>query len=173
MRNYKVRGRFCTFSKQMSNIEITSKLRADHCNSPKLTLTVRERRDSKTVAPKQKIPFSGLKAWTWSRSTLTLSYLKNPNLVMANVSLITLISLLSIIGHSLSLENPVDDRILVVLDDWALKSSHSIFFDSLQKRGCDLDFKLATDKIALQRYGQYLYDALILFCPTSDRKLYI
>lgn len=92
---------------------------------------------------------------------------------MANVSLITLISLLSIIGHSLSLENPVDDRILVVLDDWALKSSHSIFFDSLQKRGCDLDFKLATDKIALQRYGQYLYDALILFCPTSDRKLYI
>ncbi|KAM7524191.1 hypothetical protein LguiA_014093 [Lonicera macranthoides] len=88
---------------------------------------------------------------------------------MANLSMITLFSLLSIIGHSFSLENPVDDRILVVLDDWALKSSHSIFFDSLQNRGCNLDFKLATDKIALQRYGQYLYDALILFCPTNER----
>ena len=36
----------------------------------------------------------------------------------------------------------------------------------------DLDFKLADDpKIALQRYGQYLYDGLILFCPTTERKL--
>ncbi|XP_039002772.1 dolichyl-diphosphooligosaccharide--protein glycosyltransferase 48 kDa subunit-like [Hibiscus syriacus] len=39
-----------------------------------------------------------------------------------------------------------------------------------QSRGFDLEFKLADDpKIALQRYGRYLYDALILFCPSVER----
>ncbi|KAL3621216.1 Dolichyl-diphosphooligosaccharide--protein glycosyltransferase 48 kDa subunit [Castilleja foliolosa] len=67
-------------------------------------------------------------------------------------------------------ENPTDRRVLVLLDDFAIKSSHSIFFKSLETRGFDLDFKLADDpKLALQRYGQYLYDAVIVFAPTIDR----
>ncbi|PWA43282.1 dolichyl-diphosphooligosaccharide-protein glycosyltransferase 48kDa subunit family protein [Artemisia annua] len=74
------------------------------------------------------------------------------------------------VTNSFSIENPTDRRILVLLDDLALKSSHSIFFNSLESRGFDLDFKLSDDpKIALQRYGQYLYDALILFTPNSER----
>jgi hypothetical protein len=53
-----------------------------------------------------------------------------------------------------------------------LKSSHSIFFNSLKSRGFDLDFKLADDpKLSLQRYGQYLYDELILFFPSIESKL--
>ncbi|KAI3498399.1 hypothetical protein L1887_34173 [Cichorium endivia] len=33
-----------------------------------------------------------------------------------------------------------------------------------------IDFKLSDDpKIALQRYGQHLYDGLILFSPTTER----
>ncbi|KAM7516285.1 hypothetical protein LguiA_005868 [Lonicera macranthoides] len=92
---------------------------------------------------------------------------------MANLSIIifiSLISLLPILTRSFSPENPTDRRILVLLDDWSLKSSHSIFFQSLQTRGFELDFKLAEDPdITLQRYGQYLYDALVLFCPTADR----
>lgn len=99
---------------------------------------------------------------------------------MANLSIIifiifiSLISLLPILTHSFSPENPTDRRILVLLDDWSLKSSHSIFFQSLQTRGFELDFNLAEDPdITLQRYGQYLYDALVLFCPTADRKLYM
>ncbi|KAM4089016.1 hypothetical protein ACB094_07G117300 [Castanea mollissima] len=83
---------------------------------------------------------------------------------------LTLIPLLPILTTSFSPENPSSRRVLVLLDDLALKSSHSVFFNSLQSRGFDLDFKLADDpKIGLHRYGQYLYDALILFCPTTER----
>ncbi|VFQ72151.1 unnamed protein product [Cuscuta campestris] len=67
-------------------------------------------------------------------------------------------------------EDPTSRQVLVLLDDFALKSSHSLYFKALQNRGYNLDFKLADDpKIALQRYGQYLYDALILFSPSIDR----
>ncbi|XP_043713103.1 dolichyl-diphosphooligosaccharide--protein glycosyltransferase 48 kDa subunit-like [Telopea speciosissima] len=83
---------------------------------------------------------------------------------------VTLVSLLPFLGSSFSSENPTDRRILVLLDDFAIKSSHSIFFKSLQTRGFELDFKLADDpKLSLQRYGQYLYDGLILFSPTIER----
>ncbi|KAL5754732.1 hypothetical protein ACOSP7_022952 [Xanthoceras sorbifolium] len=85
-------------------------------------------------------------------------------------ALVAAVSLLPILCFSFSPENPTDRRVLVLLDDLSLKSSHSIFFNSLKSRGFDLDFKLADDpKLSLQRYGQYLYDALILFTPSTDR----
>ncbi|XP_077224464.1 dolichyl-diphosphooligosaccharide-protein glycosyltransferase 48kDa subunit family protein [Tasmannia lanceolata] len=81
-----------------------------------------------------------------------------------------LISLLPIICNSFSPDNPTDQRLLVLVDDFAIKSSHSIFFNSLKSRGFDLDFKLADDpKLALKRYGQYLYDGLILFSPSIKK----
>lgn len=86
------------------------------------------------------------------------------------VVFLTLIALLPTLSFSFSPENPTDRRILVLLDDISLKSSHSLFFKSLQSRGFELEFKLADDpKISLQRYGQYLYDGLILFSPTIER----
>ncbi|KAK6152909.1 hypothetical protein DH2020_012548 [Rehmannia glutinosa] len=81
-----------------------------------------------------------------------------------------LISLLPLLAVSFSTDHPTDRRILVLLDDLSLKSSHSLFFSSLQSRGFDLDFKLADDPtIAVKRYGQYLYDGLILFSPSTER----
>ncbi|CAL5324762.1 unnamed protein product [Camellia sinensis] len=91
---------------------------------------------------------------------------------MANLCITSLIflSCLPIICLSFSPENPTDRRILVLLDDFALKSSHSIFFKALQNRGFELDFKLADDRqINLQRYGQYMYDGLVLFAPNTER----
>ncbi|KAL5562610.1 hypothetical protein UlMin_032357 [Ulmus minor] len=86
------------------------------------------------------------------------------------ISFLLLTLILPFLCNSFSPERPTDQRVLVLLDDLALKSSHSLFFNSLQSRGFELDFKLADDpKIGLQRYGQYLYDALILFAPTADR----
>lgn len=83
------------------------------------------------------------------------------------------ICLLPVVCISFSPENPTDRRILVLLDDFSIKSSHSIFFNSLKSRGFDLDFMLADDsKLALQRYGHYLYDGLILFSPSTERKLH-
>lgn len=89
---------------------------------------------------------------------------------MANLSghILTLL-LFPILIAAFSPENPTDRRILVLLDDLSLKSSHSIFFNSLQSRGFLLDFKLADDPtLSLQRYGQYLYDALVLFAPSTE-----
>lgn len=91
---------------------------------------------------------------------------------MANLSIyiITLL-LFPILIASFSPENPTDRRILVLLDDLSLRSSHSIFFNSLLSRGFNLDFKLADDPtLSLQRYGQYSYDALILFSPSAESK---
>ncbi|XP_057465223.1 dolichyl-diphosphooligosaccharide--protein glycosyltransferase 48 kDa subunit-like [Actinidia eriantha] len=80
------------------------------------------------------------------------------------------ISLLATLSSSFSPDQPTNRRILVLLDDLAIQSSHSLFFTPLQSRGFELDFKLADDpKIGLQRYGQYLYDSLILFSPTIER----
>ncbi|KAF3435620.1 hypothetical protein FNV43_RR22711 [Rhamnella rubrinervis] len=85
------------------------------------------------------------------------------------ITFLTLTVFLPFLCNSFSPESPTDRRILVLLDDFALKSSHSLFFKSLQSRGFELDFKLADDpKISLQRYGQYLYDALIIFSPTIE-----
>ncbi|XVE66681.1 hypothetical protein DITRI_Ditri08aG0097900 [Diplodiscus trichospermus] len=82
----------------------------------------------------------------------------------------SILILLPYLCDSFSPETPTDRRVLVLLDDFAIKSSHSLYFNSLKSRGFDLDFKLADDpKIALQRYGHYLYDALILFCPSIER----
>ncbi|EEF37224.1 dolichyl-diphosphooligosaccharide--protein glycosyltransferase, putative [Ricinus communis] len=85
--------------------------------------------------------------------------------------LLTIISLLlPFLSISFSPESPTDRRILVLLDDFSFKSSHSIFFNSLKSRGFDLDFKLADDpKLAIQRYGQYLYDGIIVFSPSIER----
>ncbi|OVA18652.1 Dolichyl-diphosphooligosaccharide--protein glycosyltransferase subunit WBP1 [Macleaya cordata] len=90
---------------------------------------------------------------------------------MAKLSIfLTFISLLPLLCYSFSPENPTDRKILVLLDNAAIKSSHSIFFKSLQTRGFKLDFKLADDpNLTLQRYGRYLYDALILFSPSTKR----
>ncbi|KAJ0982660.1 hypothetical protein J5N97_010915 [Dioscorea zingiberensis] len=90
---------------------------------------------------------------------------------MANLGvLLGLLLLLPLHGFSFSEENPTDRRILVLVDDLAIRSSHSIFFKSLQSRGFDLDFKLSDDpKLSLQRYGHYLYDALVLFSPSTQR----
>ncbi|KAJ4849588.1 Dolichyl-diphosphooligosaccharide--protein glycosyltransferase 48 kDa subunit [Turnera subulata] len=80
-----------------------------------------------------------------------------------------LLLLLPISSFSFSPEPPTDRRVLVLLDNLSLKSSHSLFFTSLQSRGFFLDFKLTDDpSLALQRYGEFLYDALILFSPSAD-----
>lgn len=89
---------------------------------------------------------------------------------MAKLIIFLFLTLIPILCNSFTPDKPSDRRILVLLDDFAIKSSHSLYFKSLQSRGFDLDFKLADDpKIALQRYGQYLYDALVLFSPTIER----
>uniref|UniRef100_A0A023GPG5 Dolichyl-diphosphooligosaccharide--protein glycosyltransferase 48 kDa subunit n=1 Tax=Amblyomma triste TaxID=251400 RepID=A0A023GPG5_AMBTT len=58
---------------------------------------------------------------------------------------------------------------LVLLDNLAIKETHSIFFKSLQDRGFKLTFKSADDPaLSLKKYGEYLYKHLILFSPSVE-----
>ncbi|KAF5292597.1 hypothetical protein FQA39_LY13930 [Lamprigera yunnana] len=58
---------------------------------------------------------------------------------------------------------------LVLLDNQVIKETHSIFFRSLQDRGYELTFKIADDSsLHLSKYGEYLYDNLIIFAPSVE-----
>jgi len=62
-----------------------------------------------------------------------------------------------------------DRETLVLLDNLAIKETHSIFFKSLQDRGYKLTFKLADDaNLVLSKYGEYLYQNLIIFAPSVE-----
>ncbi|XP_005182834.1 dolichyl-diphosphooligosaccharide--protein glycosyltransferase 48 kDa subunit [Musca domestica] len=58
---------------------------------------------------------------------------------------------------------------LVLLDNLAIRETHSMFFKSLQDRGFKLTYKLADDSgLLLSRYGEYLYKNLIIFAPSVE-----
>nr|CAG4651794.1 EOG090X05EE [Triops cancriformis] len=58
---------------------------------------------------------------------------------------------------------------LVLLDTLATRETHSIFFKSLTDRGYSLAYKSADDaNLVLVKYGEYLYDNLIIFAPSVE-----
>eukprot|EP01110_Echinostelium_bisporum_P011911 TRINITY_DN6025_c0_g1_i1.p1 TRINITY_DN6025_c0_g1~~TRINITY_DN6025_c0_g1_i1.p1 ORF type:complete len:427 (-),score=152.90 TRINITY_DN6025_c0_g1_i1:14-1294(-) len=60
-------------------------------------------------------------------------------------------------------------RTLVVVDDLSIKDTHSAFFKSLASRGYNLKFVTGeTADIGLRKYGEFLYDNLILFAPKAE-----
>ncbi|KAK3090175.1 hypothetical protein FSP39_009732 [Pinctada imbricata] len=60
-------------------------------------------------------------------------------------------------------------RTLVLVDNWSIRETHSVFFRSLRDRGFELTFKTADDStLALVKYGEFLYDNLILFSPSVE-----
>eukprot|EP00095_Tigriopus_kingsejongensis_P008299 snap_masked-scaffold948_size77650-processed-gene-0.11 protein:Tk08299 transcript:snap_masked-scaffold948_size77650-processed-gene-0.11-mRNA-1 annotation:"dolichyl-diphosphooligosaccharide--protein glycosyltransferase 48 kda subunit" len=64
---------------------------------------------------------------------------------------------------------PEGQRVLALLDNPAIKESHSVFFKSLLDRGFSITFKSADDaSLVLKKYGEFLYDHLVLFCPTVE-----
>ena len=60
-------------------------------------------------------------------------------------------------------------KTLVLLENLYIRDTHSIFFDDLKARGYQLTFKLADDpNLALSKYGEYLYDHLVIFAPSVE-----
>ncbi|KFB48605.1 AGAP006383-PA-like protein [Anopheles sinensis] len=58
---------------------------------------------------------------------------------------------------------------LVLLDNLAIRETHSLFFKSLQERGYKLTYKLADDSsLVLSKYGEFLYRHLIVFAPSVE-----
>jgi oligosaccharyltransferase complex subunit beta len=80
---------------------------------------------------------------------------------------VTLLLILGLAALANANRNP---RTLVLLESLKLRDSHSIFFKSLQDRGHKLTFShvYGDDSVRLERYGEYLYDNLVLFAPSAE-----
>ncbi|XP_065061237.1 dolichyl-diphosphooligosaccharide--protein glycosyltransferase 48 kDa subunit-like [Rhopilema esculentum] len=60
-------------------------------------------------------------------------------------------------------------KTLVLLENAHVRETHSIFFKFLQDKGFELTYKLADDPdLALQKYGEYLFNNLIVFAPSVE-----
>jgi len=60
-------------------------------------------------------------------------------------------------------------RTLVLIDNANTKETHSIFFGSLKDKGYELMYRTADDpSLALVKYGEFLYDNLIIFSPSVE-----
>lgn len=58
---------------------------------------------------------------------------------------------------------------LVLLDNLAVKETHSTFFRTLQSRGYQLTFKMSDDPaLSLKKYGVWLYQNVVIFAPGTD-----
>jgi len=61
------------------------------------------------------------------------------------------------------------DKLLAILKDGSLKVTHSNFFNSLKARGYKITFGTTKDSnLVLQKYGEYLYDHLLLFVNGAE-----
>jgi len=84
---------------------------------------------------------------------------------MAKLTL-TLALIMCSLGAISCVENP---RVLVLLDNLAIKESHSTFFKILTDMGFSLTYKTADDpSIVLKKYGAFLFDHLVLFSPSVE-----
>ncbi len=60
-------------------------------------------------------------------------------------------------------------KTLVLLENFSMKETHSVFFEDLKSRGHNLVFKSADDPgLALSKYGEYLYENVIIFAPSVE-----
>lgn len=64
---------------------------------------------------------------------------------------------------------PSGKRTLVLVQSNDIKVTHSTFFKGLEAQGYKLTFSNAdSDSIKLHKYGDYLYDNLIIFAPSTE-----
>jgi len=60
-------------------------------------------------------------------------------------------------------------RTLVLLENLAVKETHSIYFNMLQRNGFTLTYKVADDpSITLKKYGEHVFENIIVFAPTVE-----
>ncbi|CAI4222005.1 unnamed protein product [Auanema sp. JU1783] len=60
-------------------------------------------------------------------------------------------------------------KVLVLVENLGAKDTHSIFLQSLKERGHQVFVRTADDSsLNLQKYGELVYDHLILFAPSVD-----
>uniref|UniRef100_A0A183CF94 Dolichyl-diphosphooligosaccharide--protein glycosyltransferase 48 kDa subunit n=1 Tax=Globodera pallida TaxID=36090 RepID=A0A183CF94_GLOPA len=76
---------------------------------------------------------------------------------------------LFLIALCLLASNLAADRILMLIDNPATRDSHSIFIKSLKERAHSVIIAMADDpNLSLIKFGEFLYDHLIIFAPSVD-----
>jgi len=81
-----------------------------------------------------------------------------------------LVLLLAVLGWSyVQSQQSSQSRVLVLIDSPTVKETHSDFLSSLEKRGHQLDVRMADDaSLALSKFGKPLYEHLILLAPSVE-----
>lgn len=80
-------------------------------------------------------------------------------LLKATAAALLLLAIVSATAHK--------NRVLVLVDNTKIKQTHSIFLKSLEERGYQVTIKRAEDQnLELIKYGEHLYDQLVLFAPS-------
>jgi oligosaccharyltransferase complex subunit beta len=86
---------------------------------------------------------------------------------MARLSIICigLFLLATVWSSSLNIEGS-SKRVLVLLDNLAIRETHSFYFKQLKDRGFDITYRSSDDStLQIVKYGEYIYDHIILFAP--------
>jgi len=93
--------------------------------------------------------------------------------MLPNFLAIVLLSTLSVL-HAMPYQVPLQGKVgghrtLVLLDDMLQRYKYSIFFDNLSDRGHELIFMVSSSpNLVLMKYGEYLYDNIVLFSPSAE-----
>jgi oligosaccharyltransferase complex subunit beta len=88
---------------------------------------------------------------------------------MMGLAIVLLCSLLVHASLSAQTQKQPGRNTLVLLDDLQIKSTHSIFFRSLEEKGHSLHFfEASSPDLQLSKYGDYLYDNLVIFAPQVE-----
>jgi len=62
-----------------------------------------------------------------------------------------------------------EKRVLALLENLAVKETHSLYFSMLANHGFTVTYKVADDpSLQLKKYGEFLYDHVIVFAPTVE-----
>lgn len=79
------------------------------------------------------------------------------------------ISILCLSWWAINCEEVVSAKTLVLVDNFLIKETHSIFFKSLKDRGHAITFKSVEDSsLSLFKYGDLLYDNVVIFAPKVE-----
>ena len=63
------------------------------------------------------------------------------------------------------------EEILVLVDSWDIKTTHSVYFDKIASRGNKITYKMSDSGVVkLDKYDEYLYSTVILICPSAEGK---
>lgn len=89
-------------------------------------------------------------------------------MTLVALSMVMLISLLSYVSATANELYPIlQPRTLVLYDVPTILQTHSQYFQYLNSLGHRVTYASAMDDLKLQRYGEFNYDNLIIFAPTT------